>query len=67
MGKHRARRAPAAIHPTDRARRQLAVGLLGVGALAATFLTVAVDPAAPPAPDRSPVGTTSDVAQLSRD
>ncbi|MDT9690748.1 hypothetical protein Q5762_20850 [Streptomyces sp. P9(2023)] len=63
MSRHRARR----ITPVDRARRQLAVGLLGVGALAATFLTVAVDPAAPPAPDRAPVGTTSDVAQDSRD
>ncbi|MEU7007272.1 hypothetical protein [Streptomyces sp. NPDC046332] len=56
-----------AVHPTDRARRQVAAGLLAVGALAATFLTVAVEPAAPPAPDRSPIGTTSDVAQLSRD
>ncbi|MGW6565190.1 hypothetical protein [Streptomyces sp. NPDC054975] len=63
MSKHRARR----VTPADRARRQLAVGILGVGALAATFLTVAVDPAAPPAPDREPVHTTSDVAQLSRD
>ncbi|WP_329120821.1 ferric reductase-like transmembrane domain-containing protein [Streptomyces sp. NBC_01353] len=41
--------------------------LLTVGALAATFLTAAVEPAAPPAPDRAPTGTTSDVAQDSRD
>ncbi|MFG2641725.1 hypothetical protein ACGFYP_12260 [Streptomyces sp. NPDC048370] len=67
VSRHRARSAHAGVPATDRARRQLAAGLLTVGALAATFLTVAVDPAAPPAPDRAPVGTTSDVAQLSRD
>jgi ferredoxin-NADP reductase len=48
-------------------RRRLAAALLGAGALAATFLTVAVDPAAPPAPDREQDVTTSDVARLSRD
>ncbi|MFF9017467.1 hypothetical protein ACF09C_31475 [Streptomyces sp. NPDC014870] len=63
VSRHRA----AAVHPADRARRQVAAGLLAAGALAATFLTVAVDPAAPLAPDRAPIGTTSDVAQLSRD
>ncbi|WP_327356179.1 hypothetical protein [Streptomyces sp. NBC_01304] len=33
----------------------LATGLAGASALAATFLVVVVDPAAPPAPDRLPV------------
>ncbi|MEU9864014.1 hypothetical protein AB0D99_24380 [Streptomyces sp. NPDC047971] len=67
MTKHRAPRSHVAVHATDRARRRLAAGLLTAGALAATFLTAAVDPAAPPAPDRAPTGATSDVAQLSRD
>ncbi|MEV8307927.1 hypothetical protein AB0P36_11320 [Streptomyces flavidovirens] len=53
--------------PTDRARRQLAAGLFGASALAATFLSVTVAPAAPTAPDRAPSAGTSDVAQLSRD
>jgi hypothetical protein len=47
-----------------RARRQVAAGLFGASALAATFLAVAVEPAAPPAPDRIPAGT-SDLAQVS--
>ncbi|WP_432113522.1 hypothetical protein [Streptomyces sp. S1] len=53
--------------PVERARRRLAAGLLGAGALAATLLTAAVTPAAPPAPDRPPGTASSDVAQLSRD
>ncbi|MET9648830.1 hypothetical protein ABZZ44_00870 [Streptomyces sp. NPDC006460] len=61
--RHRAPRLPA----PEAARRRLAAALLGAGALAATFLTVAVDPAAPPAPDREQQVTTSDAARLSRD
>ncbi|WP_159043047.1 MULTISPECIES: hypothetical protein [unclassified Streptomyces] len=57
--------APAS--PVERARRRLAAALLGAGALAATLLTAAVTPAAPPAPDRPPGTASSDVAQLSRD
>ncbi|WP_158708660.1 hypothetical protein [Streptomyces bikiniensis] len=57
--------APAS--PVARARRLLAAGLLGTGALAATLLTATVTPAAPPAPDRPPGTASSDVAQLSRD
>ncbi|MFJ4337672.1 hypothetical protein [Streptomyces sp. NPDC088915] len=57
------RRAP----DVRRARRRLAVGLLGAGALVATLLTAVVTPAAPPPPDRGPGATSSDVAQLSRD
>ncbi|MFD5061714.1 hypothetical protein [Streptomyces sp. NPDC058394] len=65
MARHRRprRTGPGATH---RSRRQLATGLVGASALAATLLTLTVDPAAPPAPDRSPVAGTSDVAQLSR-
>ncbi|MFE4956814.1 hypothetical protein ACFRCW_22595 [Streptomyces sp. NPDC056653] len=51
---------------THRSRPQLAAGLVGATALAATRLTLTVDPAAPPAPDRSPAAGTSAVAQLSR-
>ncbi|WP_328629414.1 hypothetical protein OHA88_41740 [Streptomyces sp. NBC_00353] len=51
---------------THRSRRQLVTGLVGASALAATLLTLIVDPAAPPAPDRSPAAGTSDVAQLPR-
>ncbi|MFF9910509.1 hypothetical protein [Streptomyces sp. NPDC013457] len=65
--KHRMRHRARRVHAADRARRQVAAGLLAAGALAATFLTAAVEPAAPPAPDRSPAGTTSDVYQLSGD
>ncbi|MGA5216247.1 hypothetical protein ACPCAE_09235 [Streptomyces cinereoruber] len=50
--------------PVRRARRLLAAGLLGTGALAATLLTATVTPAAP---DRPPGTASSDVAQLSRD
>ncbi|MEV7670323.1 hypothetical protein ACWDNT_10870 [Streptomyces sp. NPDC000963] len=50
-----------------RARRRLAAGLLGAGALVATLLTAVVTPAAPPPPDRGPGTASSDVAQLSRD
>ncbi|WP_411069508.1 hypothetical protein [Streptomyces sp. cmx-4-25] len=53
--------------PPERARRRLAAGLLGAGALAATLLTALVTPAGPPAPDRGPGAASSDVAQLSRD
>ncbi|MFJ6697642.1 hypothetical protein ACIQM4_16450 [Streptomyces sp. NPDC091272] len=54
---------PAAV--TDRARRRVAAGLFGASALAATFLVTAVEPAAPPAPDRDRGNITSDLAQLS--
>ncbi|MEU2654126.1 hypothetical protein ABZ615_02255 [Streptomyces sp. NPDC007325] len=57
--RHRARRRPPS---EERLRRRLAAALLGAGALAATFLT-AVEPAAPPAPDREPGHTSSDLAQ----
>ncbi|MDX2558733.1 hypothetical protein PV371_03595 [Streptomyces sp. TX20-6-3] len=65
-GAPRALRAPRAL-PVEQARRRLAAGLLGAGALAATLLTASVSPAAPPAPDRGPGAASSDVAQLSRD
>lgn len=61
MPRHRRRAAG-----TD-SRRWAAAGLLAAGAVAATLLTVAVDPAAPPAPDREPATATSDVAQDSAD
>ncbi|WP_326746290.1 hypothetical protein OG894_02715 [Streptomyces sp. NBC_01724] len=65
MARHRRprRTGPGATH---RSRRQLAAGLVGASALAATLLTLIVDPAAPPAADRSPAAGTSDVAQQSR-
>ncbi|SDK60126.1 hypothetical protein [Streptomyces indicus] len=50
MARHR-KSAPG---PTRQARRRLAASLAGVSALAATLLTLSVDPAAPPAPDRLP-------------
>ncbi|MFI5803299.1 hypothetical protein [Streptomyces sp. NPDC051561] len=50
---------------TARARRQVAAGLFGASALAATFLAVAVEPAAPPAPDRVPPVSGAGLAQLS--
>ncbi|MDG4864962.1 hypothetical protein P8605_43115 [Streptomyces sp. T-3] len=53
MGRHR--KSTPGQGPTRHARRMLASGLAGASALAATFLVVAVDPAAPPAPDRLPV------------
>ncbi|MER5709330.1 MULTISPECIES: hypothetical protein [unclassified Streptomyces] len=66
MPRHGASRVPT----VQQARRRLAAALLGAGALAATLLTAAVAPAAPPAPDREPgdaTAATSDVAQRSRD
>ncbi|MGW6539194.1 hypothetical protein ACWGBV_09090 [Streptomyces sp. NPDC055051] len=57
--RHRARPQPPS---EERLRRRLAVALLGAGALAATLLT-AVEPAAPPAPDREPGHASSDLAQ----
>ncbi|MER5687498.1 hypothetical protein [Streptomyces sp. NPDC002205] len=51
---------------THRSRWQLAAGPVGASAVAATLLTLTVDPAAPPAPYRSPAAGTSAVAQLSR-
>ncbi|WP_157848325.1 hypothetical protein [Streptomyces exfoliatus] len=66
MARHGASRVPT----VQQARRRLATALLGAGALAATLLTAAVAPAAPPASDREPGGATaatSDVAQRSRD
>ncbi|MFD3514458.1 hypothetical protein [Streptomyces sp. NPDC058657] len=65
MARHR-RPAPlrtAAV--AARARRHVAAGLFGVSALTATFLSVAVAPAAPPAPDRAPATGGSGLAQLS--
>lgn len=62
-GRHGAPRVPT----VRQARRRLAAALIGAGALAATFLTASVSPAAPPAPDREPGAASSDVAQLSRD
>ncbi|QEV17986.1 hypothetical protein [Streptomyces alboniger] len=53
MGRHRKPPAPAR-GPTPRARRALAAGLTGASALIATALTLTVEPAAPPAPDRAP-------------
>ncbi|AZM53112.1 hypothetical protein DMA15_11330 [Streptomyces sp. WAC 01529] len=53
MGRHRRPPAPAQ-GPTRRARHTLAAGLAGASALFATALTLTVDPAAPPAPDRAP-------------
>ncbi|MET7359646.1 hypothetical protein ABZS76_14460 [Streptomyces sp. NPDC005562] len=52
MGRHRKPVAPAP-GPTLLARRKLAAGLAGASALVATVLALAVDPAAPPAPDRT--------------
>ncbi|GHA68440.1 hypothetical protein ACIQRS_10440 [Streptomyces termitum] len=57
--RHRARpRQPT----EERLRRRLAAVLVGAGALAATLLT-SVNPAAPPAPDRDPGHSSSDLAQ----
>ncbi|MGW3520398.1 hypothetical protein [Streptomyces hydrogenans] len=62
--RHRARPQP----PTEeRLRRRLAAVLVTAGALAATLLTAAVDPAAPPAPDRDLGRPTSELAQRSDD
>ncbi|MEW1615901.1 MULTISPECIES: hypothetical protein [unclassified Streptomyces] len=62
MARHR-RPTPPTTAPTARARGQLAACLLGVSALAATWLAVAVEPDAPPAPDRVPYIGTADAAQ----
>ncbi|MEU3687635.1 hypothetical protein [Streptomyces narbonensis] len=62
MARHRAPHPPAEL-----ARRRLAAALLGAGALAATLLTAAVAPAAPPAPDREPGAASSELAQRSQD
>jgi hypothetical protein len=59
---------PAAV--ADRARRHVAAGLLAASALAAAALVALVEPAAPPAPDRTPdrpVAGSSDLAQFSRE
>ncbi|MBC9716140.1 hypothetical protein H9Y04_26740 [Streptomyces sp. TRM66268-LWL] len=50
MARHR-KPAPG---PTHQARRKFAASLAGASALAATLLTLSIDPAAPPAPDRLP-------------
>ncbi|MFE0647995.1 hypothetical protein ACFVZH_05315 [Streptomyces sp. NPDC059534] len=55
------------VSTVQRARRRLAAGLLGAGALAATLVTASVAPAAPPAPDREPGTATSELAQRSGD
>ena len=47
-----------------RARRGLTVGLAGASAVAATLLVLTVSPAAPPAPDRVPVGSEGDVGSV---
>ncbi|WP_392671561.1 hypothetical protein [Streptomyces sp. LN785] len=48
------------------ARRRLAATLAVASAVAATLLTVVVRPAAPPAPDRTASGGTTDLAQPGR-
>ncbi|MFG2646848.1 hypothetical protein [Streptomyces sp. NPDC048436] len=55
MGRHRRPVGPAQ-GPTLQARRRLTAALAGASALLATGLTLTVDPAAPPAPDRTPTG-----------
>lgn len=47
--------------------RRLAAGLGLASVLAASVLTVAVDPSAPAAPDRVPAGRSSTFAQVSGD
>ncbi|WP_411120155.1 hypothetical protein [Streptomyces sp. 058-1L] len=59
MARHR-RPAPPAVGP----RGQLAACLLGVSALLATLLAAAVEPASPPAPDRTQHSGNADVARL---
>ncbi|MER7177857.1 hypothetical protein [Streptomyces mesophilus] len=51
-----ARHRKPASGPTHQARRRLAASLAGASALAATLLTLSIDPSAPPAPDRLPAG-----------
>ncbi|GGV37257.1 hypothetical protein GCM10010277_23680 [Streptomyces longisporoflavus] len=53
MGRHRRPAGPAP-GPTLEARRKLTAGLAGASALIATVLALTIDPAAPPAPDRTP-------------
>ncbi|MFF0742463.1 hypothetical protein ACFYVL_18885 [Streptomyces sp. NPDC004111] len=65
MARHRRPVTTRTSAAVDRARRHVAAGLFGASALAATFLAVAVEPAAPPAPDRAPAAGGSDLAQLS--
>ncbi|WP_371615782.1 hypothetical protein [Streptomyces sp. NBC_00454] len=60
---HMARAALACVPPA----RRLAAGLGLASVLAASVLTVVVDPAAPAAPDRVPSSGTSTFAQVSRD
>ncbi|MFI1965176.1 hypothetical protein ACH429_13850 [Streptomyces pathocidini] len=57
MARHRKPTSTPLAVPTLRVRRRLAAGLVGASALAATALTATVNPAAPPAPDRSPGAT----------
>ncbi|MEV7405596.1 hypothetical protein AB0N93_35030 [Streptomyces sp. NPDC091267] len=66
MARHR-RPREARPGATQRSRRRLAAALVGASALAATLLTVTVDPTAPPAPDRSPTAGTTDVAHRAQD
>ncbi|MFZ4276701.1 hypothetical protein ACOZFM_28830 [Streptomyces arboris] len=63
MARHRRPASPGAV-PTVRTRGQLAACLLGVSALLATLLAATVEPAAPPAPDRTRHSGTTDVARL---
>ncbi|CAM5316493.1 hypothetical protein GCM10010329_73970 [Streptomyces spiroverticillatus] len=68
MARHRRPLPAPGAALAHRARRQVAAGLFGVSALAATVLAAVVEPAAPPAPDRAPSGpaaTASDLAQVS--
>ncbi|MER5730027.1 hypothetical protein ABT084_17070 [Streptomyces sp. NPDC002138] len=57
---------PAALASVPAARR-VAAGLGLASVLAATVLTAVVEPSAPAAPDRSPAGQSSNLAQVSRD
>ncbi|MFJ7268194.1 hypothetical protein ACIQV3_16350, partial [Streptomyces sp. NPDC099050] len=61
-----ARAVRAALGSVPPARR-LAAGLGLASVLAASVLTVAVDPSAPVAPDRAPAGRSSTFAQVSGD
>ncbi|RII17245.1 hypothetical protein DSC45_13860 [Streptomyces sp. YIM 130001] len=65
MSRHR-RTTDRSPLPPHLARQRLAAALTAAGAIAATVLAITVQPSAPPAPDRLPDPTTSEVAQLRR-
>ncbi|WP_327262379.1 hypothetical protein OG444_13325 [Streptomyces sp. NBC_01232] len=73
VARHRKPRGPSPVRTVLAAlasvppARRLAAGLGAVSVLAASVLTVAVDPAAPVAPDRVPARQSSTFAQLSGD